>query len=364
MRVQRVVMPVTGDESWTVVDDELVMVGPAERYLAYLAALERSPNTVKAYAHGLRLWWEFIALRRVEWQAASLEDVSEFVRWLRMPADNVVLMHQAAARRTEATVNRHLAAVFGCYDFHARSGVVLAASLVAWRSVPRGFYKPFLHHVTRGRPVATRPVKLRVPRRLPATLTAVEVTALLGACERLRDRFLFALLAETGMRIGQALGLRHEDFVSRRREVRIVPRPDNANGARAKTSTASTLPVSAPLVRLYSDYLHLEYGELDCDYVFVNLWSPPVGRPLRYQAVAKLVGRLSERTGIAFTPHLLRHTRATEWIRAGVPIEVVSKLLTHRSVTTTSDTYVHLGVDDIRAELVRAGVWDEPTASR
>lgn len=364
MRVQRIVTPVTRAESWTVVDDDLVMVDPAERYLAHLSALERSPNTVRAYAHGLRWWWEFLALREVGWQAATLEDVAEFVRWLRMPAGNVVVMHPDAARRSEATVNRHLAAVFGCYDFHARSGVTLAASLVAWRSVPRGSYKPFLHHVTRGRPVPTRPVRLRAPRRLPRTLSAVEVTALLAACDRLRDRFLFGLLAETGMRVGQALGLRHADVVSRRREVRIVPRPDNANGARAKTAAVATLPVSPPLVRLYGDYLHTEYGELDCDYVFVNLWSGPVGRPLRYQAVAKLVARLRERTGIAFTPHLLRHTRATEWIRAGVPIEVVSKLLTHRSVSTTSDTYVHLTVEDVRAELVRAGVWDESAASR
>lgn len=119
------------------------------------------------------------------------------------------------------------------------------------------------------------------------------------------------------------------------------------------------MPVSVPLARLYSDYMHTEFGELDCDYVFVNLWAEPVGRPLRYQAVAKLVARLRAATGIAFTPHLLRHTRATELIRGGVPIEIVSKLLTHRSVTTTSDTYLHLTVDDVRAELVRAGVWED-----
>jgi integrase len=352
------VAPLTAAESWTVVDDALVPVGPAERYLAHLAALERSPNTVRAYAHGLRWWLEFLALREVDWRAAGIEEVAEFVRWLRMPTDNVVVLNAAGALRCEATVNRHLAAVFGFYDFHSRSGVGPAASLVAWRSAPRGSYKPFLYHVTKGRPVPTRPVKLRVPRRLPGTLTAVEVTALLAACERLRDRFLFALLAETGMRVGQALGLRHADFVSRRREVHIVPRADNVNGARAKTASLVTVPVSTPLVRLYSDYMHIEYGDLDCDYVFVNLWSPPVGRPLRYQAVAKLVTRLRERTGIEFTPHLLRHTRATEWIRAGVPIEVVSRLLTHRSVATTSDTYVHLTVHDVRAELVRAGVWE------
>jgi integrase len=325
--------------------------------LAHLAGIERSPNTVKAYAHGLRLWFEFLELRSLEWERVGVEDVSRFVAWLRAPADNVIVLDDTAAVRSEATVNRHLAAVFGFYDFHARSGVGVAADLVAWRRVSRGSYKPFLHHVTQGRPIATRPVKLRVPRRLPATLSVEEITRILAACDRLRDRFLFALLAETGMRIGQALGLRHGDFVSRERRVVIVPRRDNVNGARAKCVSSATVPVSAPLVRLYSDYMHDEYGELDSDYVFVNLWSAPIGRPLRYEAVAKLVGRLRARAGIEFTPHMLRHSRASALIRGGVPIEFVSKLLTHRSVTTTSDAYVHLDVEDLRAELVRAGAW-------
>jgi integrase/recombinase XerD len=362
VRVQRLVMPVTGAVSWTVVDEQLTPVEPVERFLAHLAAIERAPGTVKAYAHSLRLWFEFLGSRGVVWDAAGVEEVSQFVRWLRAPADNVIVLDASVACRSAATVNRHLAGLFAFYDFQARAGVELAASLVAWRQVPRGSYKPFLHHATARRPVATRPVKLKAPRRLPATLTLEQVTAILAACSRLRDRFLFALLAETGMRIGQALGLRHADVVSRRREVTIVPRGDNVNGARAKTRTVTTLPVSAPLVRLYSDYMHTEYGELDCDYVFVNLWSSPVGRPLRYQAVAQLVERLRDRTGVFFTPHMLRHSRATELIRAGVPIEVVSKLLTHRSVATTSEVYVHLTVDDVRAELVRLGIWDSATA--
>lgn len=357
MRVQRVVAPVTGVVSWTVLDDGLVVVGAVERFLAHLSAIERSPNTVRAYAHSLVLWFEWLGLRERTWEVAEVEDVSEFVRWLRAPADNVIVLDVSASRRAESTVNRHLAAVFAFYDFHARAGVELAASLVAWRRVPRGSYKPFLHHVTASRPIPTRPVKLKAPRRLPGSLTVEEITSILAACVRLRDRFLFALLAESGMRIGQALGLRHADFVSRRREVTIVPRDDNANGARAKTRTTMTVPVSAPLVRLYSHYMHTEFGDLDSDYVFVNLWADPVGRPLRYQTVAKLVARLRHTTGIQFAPHLLRHARATELIRAGVPIEVVSRLLTHASVATTSATYLHLSVEDVRAELIRTGVW-------
>ena len=71
MRIQRVVMPVTGAESWTVTGDDGAVVDPAERYLAYLSALERSPNTVRAYAASLRLWFEFLGQADVGWAAAG-----------------------------------------------------------------------------------------------------------------------------------------------------------------------------------------------------------------------------------------------------------------------------------------------------
>ena len=197
--VQRVVMPVTGAGSWTVLGDDGEVVAPAERYLGYLSALERSPNTVRAYALSLRLWFEFLGQAGVGWADADVEDVARFVAWLRAPAENVIVLETGAGRRSAATVNRHLAAVFGLYDHHARSGVGVAAGLVAWRRVSRGSYKPFLHHVTKGKPVPTRPARLIVTRRSPRALEPAQIVAILAACEHLRDRFLLALLAETGM---------------------------------------------------------------------------------------------------------------------------------------------------------------------
>ncbi len=167
---------------------------------------------------------------------------------------------------------------------------------------------------------------------------------MLAAPVRARDRFLLAWLAETGMRVGQALGLRHADFVSRNKLVHIVPRADNANGARAKLRSPATIPVTAGLVRCYSDYMHAEYGAIDSDYVFVNLWAGRVGAPMTYAAVHEMVGRIRAHTGVDFTLHMLRHTYATELIRSGVAIELVARLLTHSSSTTTSQIYVHLDV--------------------
>jgi integrase len=105
--------------------------------------------------------------------------------------------------------------------------------------------------------------------------------------------------------------------------------------------------------------MHTEYGDVDSDYVFVNLWGGRIGSPLTYSAVEKLIAQIRSRTGITFTLHMLRHTHATELIRSGVAIEVVARLLTHSSSTTTSQIYVHLNIADIRAALQEAGVWGE-----
>jgi integrase/recombinase XerD len=113
VRIQRVVMPVTGTESWTVLGGDDAVVAPAERYLAYLSALERSPNTVRAYATSLMLWFEFLIQARAGWAEAGVEDVARFVAWLRAPAGNVIVLETGTGRRSPATVNRHLAAVFG-----------------------------------------------------------------------------------------------------------------------------------------------------------------------------------------------------------------------------------------------------------
>jgi integrase len=260
---------------------------------------------VRAYAVSLKLWFEFLAWADVGWAEVGIEDVARFVAWLRAPAPNVVVLADGTGARRPATVNRYLAGVFGFYDHHARSGLGVAAELVAWRRVARGSYKPFMHHVTKGRPIAVRPVKLHVPRQAPRTLAPEQIIAVLAATEHLRDRFLLSLLAETGMRVGQALGLRHSDFVSHRREVHIVPRADNANKARAKVRSMSVVPVSAPLVRLYSEYMHTEYGDIDSDYVFVNLFAGQVGRPMAYPTVHDLIDRVGARSGVSFNAHMM-----------------------------------------------------------
>jgi integrase len=260
---------------------------------------------------------------------------------------------------TASSVNRKLAAVSTFYEFHARSGVQVAGPLVTMRPAGRHrsaatSYKPFLQHIAAGRPERTRTIKLKADRRRPRVLTAAQAQKILDACEHLRDRLLFALLLDTGVRIGEALGLRHDDLAIAERQVTVVPR-ENDNRARAKAGRSRSIPASAELMRLYSDYLHREYGALDSDYVFVNLWAEPRGRPWSYPAVYDLVQRLRKATDIVFEPHQYRHTYATWLLRRGAGMENVKELLGHASISTTIDTYGHLTVEDARRTLEDAG---------
>jgi integrase/recombinase XerD len=370
--VQRLRLPDDGSVSFTVVGGDGLPVEPVEQFLAHLTVAGRSPNTVEGYAHDLRDFLEWLAQHRRDFRDLGLEEIAGFFSWLRRPkparAPGVFMLPNAPAAVENSTLARKRAALASFYRFHARhdpSVPPLLGELAGAR--PTGRYLPMLVHTRRQRPGPDdySPIRIFAQRKLPKTLTDAEVRRLMDACAHLRDRFLVGLLNESGLRVGEALGLRHGDLELRRAQVRVLPREDNANGARVKGLKGRVVPVPPALFGLYADYMELEYGLLDCDYVFVNLFGDPRGAPMTRASVGSWVRRLRARTGIGhFTPHALRHTYATRLLRAGVPIEVVAELLGHAGVQTTAEIYSHLEVEDHRRVLVAAGVFGDRAAAR
>lgn len=70
------------------------------------------------------------------------------------------------------------------------------------------------------------------------------MAVLINACGNSRDKFLFALLYETGMRIGQALALWHLDIKSWDNEIHLIFRVHNANLARSKKLLMNELSIN------------------------------------------------------------------------------------------------------------------------
>ena len=129
-RTQRVVLP-GGGWTWTVLGSDYQVVGPAEEFLEYLRVQGTSPNTVKSYARALALWWSYLAVFGLAWDALSLSEVGGFLAWLRSgDGPQVITIGPRPARFVESTISTRLRAVTSCYRFHELNGVALGGDLV------------------------------------------------------------------------------------------------------------------------------------------------------------------------------------------------------------------------------------------
>ena len=205
-------------------------------------------------------------------------------------------------------------------------------------------------------------VRRRRPGRPPLLLPG-EIQAIIDGCAtwddaagewrgNLRDRLLFSLLAESGMRLGEVLGMAISDFVMGRGGtacIEVVPRAGNPNGARVKMMRPRRIYVSADLERLFADYLtHLACRAaglgmtvLPGSPLLVNLGRPPLLAAIREGTVRDKVTALKNK-GIGpagWTPHWFRHSHASALLLAGTPEWVVSRRLGHAHVQTTIDLY-------------------------
>jgi site-specific recombinase XerD len=133
----------------------------------------------------------------------------------------------------------------------------------------------------------------------------------------------------------------------------------NPNGALAKSRFPRTVPVSDVVLASYADYQHERVelvGDEGTEMVLVNLYHQPLGAPMTYRAAKGFFDRLAGECGFPVRPHMLRHSAATNWVRAGVDLDVVRALLGHASLASTT-VYLHARDEDKRraVEAVAAG---------
>jgi integrase len=288
----------------------------------------------------------------------------------------VVSIEPRASRFAESTIGTRLQAVTSFYRFHEMNRVALGRDLVRVVHGGRGVYKPVLEHVARRRGRQRQVIRVRAWRSgPPPVLSPAQIEAIMDACARfdgasrewegsVRDRLLWALLAETGLRLGEALGLQHRDWragCGGTPFIDVVPR-EHPHGVRVKGGRCRRVFVSDELDRLYGEYLwrlcdagaDLVVADMDTAPVFVNLSGPARFAAWRPDSVYELAGRLRRDLAgtvpAAWTPHWMRHSHATALLLAGVPVHVVSRRLGHAGVQTTLNLYAHVTEDaDMRA---------------
>lgn len=180
---------------------------------------------------------------------------------------------------------------------------------------------------------------------VPSTLERSQIAAVLATTQEdrsprgLRDYAILQLLATYGLREGEICRLRLDDVDWRAESLRIC---------HTKTNAYSYMPLMVTVGEALLDYLRLGRPQVEVREIFVRSCAP-------YIAMTNLYGMIRGRLAAAGVvpagkrgPHVFRHARAVEMLRASVPQKIIGDVLGHRS-TESTNTYLKLATDDLRA---------------
>lgn len=184
---------------------------------------------------------------------------------------------------------------------------------------------------------------------------------------RYKHVWFFILLANTGLRAGEAIALTWDNvdlekgFIYVRQNASVVQERSHDSEKRYKViiTTVKTkngervVPCNAKAkqalewMRGYQETHHIKSKYVDCN---------DKGELLSQQTLPKILKAILKAADVPYrSVHSFRHTFATNLIQAGVDVKVVSQLLGHSSVKITYDTYVHMGVARAVEAVARIG---------
>jgi integrase/recombinase XerD len=355
----RVVEIVTQDQQrrYVVIDEEGILVEPIVRYLKYLDRIGAAHNTLRSYATVLKQYWDYLSQQQLNWQQITLDDLAQFVLWLKLPTGSLhVLPAQPVPQaRSNRTINHALTVLSSFYDYHWRMDAIstnMKEKTTTYLHPRARRYKSFLHHITKGLPVAKNILKQKEEKRQrPPTITKAQVQELLDACTNQRDRLLVWLLYESAMRVGEGLALFVEDVDVAENRLYVRDRGSLENGAEIKTIHAPrAIDVSSDLIDEIVAYVGKAHTiEVETNHLFIKSHGSRAGQALTYVDVDSLFRRLRRKTGIAVTPHVLRHTMLTALAELGWAPELLQERAGHASFQQTYQTYVHPAKEALRA---------------
>jgi integrase/recombinase XerD len=334
------------------VAETCAFVQPVKQYLDYLAALERCPHTLENYCRHLCHYFTFLEQSSIQWHQVTPDDLVHFVQWLRNPLRRVgISMLHGTSMLGECSVNTILSTVSSFYRYHIQRGAILGSPIL-YEQISNRFsgFKPFLIHTSRGR-TTRHLITLKEPEKHIKTVKDADFETFVAAIDNEQFHCILLLMREGGMRVGEVLGLQLQDLEFYRNGIWVRRRRGLENGALAKSLAEGEerfIDLSPELMALL-DHLLLQHT-FDTDHLFVvlkknakNKWGDSTyGRPLDREAVKGLFRYYSQKSGIHIHAHMLRHSHATELIKAGWDASYVQKRLGHAQVQTTINTYVHL----------------------
>ena len=172
--------------------------------------------------------------------------------------------------------------------------------------------------------------------RLPKYITLNEFESLISfkleKPEDYLDRALIEILYGSGLRATECIELKEEHYFPKERMLRVL----------GKGQKTRVVPLSRASIQALNDYFtnaRSIWLTKSSDYLFINRKTEQLSRHYLYN----MLKRRSQQAGLEknVSPHILRHSFASELINHGADLRVIQELLGHSDVSTTQ-IYTHI----------------------
>lgn len=304
-------------------------------------------------------------------EAAKLKTLRQYVEGVYMPTKEATFSKNARSSYQQF-LNKHILPALGDFLMEDITPAMISKLLLAFQkngyahasavklyNILNGIFQmAFLDDTVKINPMLK--VKRPAPRKDEKTqnegekaYTVQQLRYILQCLEQepLKWQVYMNLIADTGMRRGEACGLEWSDIdwrnetITIRRNAQYTP-SDGVYLTSPKNGKSRTVDVGPDVLKLLQQ-LHLsQAGKAISKYVFTQDNSPDLMHP---QSPTRYFKKFGQRYGIAdFHPHKLRHTSASLAITNGADVVSVSERLGHSDTAVTLRMYAHANEDSIR----------------
>lgn len=262
----------------------------------------------------------------------DIEQFRDFIRRSVRPDDNPALVTLADIRLWAASLSAD-----------GRSAASIKRKIQALRAL--------YHYLGRRQGFTSNPAaEFRTPRLdgvLPDFVREEEICSILDSplddadsFIEFRDRLIINMIYATGMRAAELIGLKNSSVDAGRAELKVL----------GKRNKERIIPYGEELGHMISHYIRLRDRTVGVLSPGDTFFVRPDGQPLYYMLVYRIVRGTLSQAGVRSpkrSPHVLRHSFATDMLNNGADLPAVSELLGHTSLATTQ-RYTHLTYKELQ----------------
>jgi len=278
-----------------------------EQFERYIQSRYPNSTTAKNYGYDLRLFSRWIGKPA---RAVSRQDVDRFVE------------EQLALGRAATTINRRLAALHEFFEYLADE-----AQDAEWLN-----------------PVNWKRQRVKPGKRLPRDASDREVEQLLAQVKHPRDRAMFRLMLDVGLRVGEVARLRKADLTAGQdgalgRPLVLWPR-DKGLRVRGKGDKERFVWLPAETLRVVEAWL-AQRPDVEDEAMFITRRK----KGFSERGIQERLAHYSRLAEVQVSAHQLRHTFGRRMAEAQMPVTSLAALMGHAQVTTTQIYIAGAGVE-------------------